>query len=898
MLVGPGGVGKSSLLRGLMKQLYSVTSSSTQLAETLTVKPVEASTNSTQPLIDDVPKPVSCQWVSDAGSFWKPVTDNDELMELVRLVHLVAKAFSGEVDSPRYIKMMQEKFPQSMHRMTSSKNSVEAIQREVVRDILSRAIEIAKNNPNAQVPLIEILLHLWDCGGQAVFLDILPAFLTPRTVFLSLYDASRELTDPCLIQSFKEGKVIAEQYHNATTVELLLEWMASIYAMLGTSRPNEAIPKYPRIIPVGTHGDASNVKDRKEEIISNLTHKYEDKAFAHLVKKGVIVDNTTAGKENEDPGFSYIRQQVHGLTSKELTVRTPVAWVLFRKVFHKVVKESKSPVVSLKLTREIAKACSIPEDEIPSMLKFYHDLAVFFHYKGVLSLSDQVIADPQWLVKEIARLLALEGFESVDNPALWKPLRETGILVQPLYEEVWKDTKLSSQSLMDLLVHFKIAVPIVQKEYKFPGKEYYVPCVLPFYRPETSASSLVSISGGEVVKRAAPLHLLFNTHHVPPGYFTRLATSLSSDPKCRVLFRHEAYCNRISILYGDPESRIDRITLTKQQYSVRIDLVRMLPRQSHDPSFVTTCRDVMKLIQNNSLSVLEWFPGVHVHMGFVCEICTTTEPKSKKRPTTGPENEKGTTTGPENEKGTTARPENEKRPTTRPENEKGTTTGPENEKRPTTGPENEKSPTTVPENEKGTTTGPEKEKSPTTVPENEKGTTTGPEKEKSPTTGPENEKGTTTGPENEKRPTTVPEKEKSPTTGPENEKGTTTGPEKEKSPTTVPENEKGTTTGPEKEKSPTTGPENEKRPTTVPEKEKSPTTGPENEKRPTTVPEKEKSPTTQPENEKVTTIDEHFVDISPEMSTSSRPCCTNYQYCPLDTAHQYWLKISPKILVS
>ena len=143
------------------------------------------------------------------------------------------------------------------------------------------------------------------------------------------------------------------------------------------------------------------------------------------MKKGVIVDNTTAGTcENEDPGFKYIRQEVHELASKELAVRTPVAWVLFRRVFQKVVKDSKSPIVSRKLAVEVAMACNIPRDSISSMLQFYHDLAVFFHYTQVPSLKDCVIADPQWLVMQIAKLLALEGFESVKTPALWKLLRE------------------------------------------------------------------------------------------------------------------------------------------------------------------------------------------------------------------------------------------------------------------------------------------------------------------------------------------------------------------------------------------------------------------------------------------------------------------------------------------
>ena len=42
----------------------------------------------------------------------------------------------------------------------------------------------------------EVLLHLWDCGGQLVFLDVLPAFLSSRTMFLLMFDASKGLDAP------------------------------------------------------------------------------------------------------------------------------------------------------------------------------------------------------------------------------------------------------------------------------------------------------------------------------------------------------------------------------------------------------------------------------------------------------------------------------------------------------------------------------------------------------------------------------------------------------------------------------------------------------------------------------------------------------------------------------
>ena len=222
----------------------------------------------------------------------------------------------------------------------------------------------------------EVVMHVWDCGGQPVFLDVLPAFLTSRTMFLLFFDARRNLLDKCSSLSYRAGRLVSKSELSFTALQLLTQWMASIHAMCirrdaiedpnleASTTPSEGkrpdtqgrktqmsdpardhkgpqisarnqhsfgeiiIPKFPRIIPVGTHGDEVQ---ENEKILSTLLSHCDRKAYAPLLLDGVIVDNTTAGhgKKHEDKGFRYIREQVHELTSKHLAVRTPIAWVLF-----------------------------------------------------------------------------------------------------------------------------------------------------------------------------------------------------------------------------------------------------------------------------------------------------------------------------------------------------------------------------------------------------------------------------------------------------------------------------------------------------------------------------------------------------------------------------------------
>ena len=633
MFVGPGGVGKSSLLHGLMNKPLP-TADSTQLADTMAVKPATK------------------KWFSaggDSASFWREITDNDETMELVGLVHLVAKASAGHSTSSRFISLLNNITFSSDHAVTEESSdsevvymysdrhvalkhdhhSIVKIQQKVVNDVLTQAVKIAKRNRNAEAPEEEVLINIWDCGGQPVFLDVLPAFLTQRTMFLLLYDARRSLTDSCIIRSFRCGKIIREQEHNATTLELMLEWMASIHAMLGSTESKEMVPKFPRIILVGTHGDDRQVKKKKDEITHQLNSECKGKAFVHLLKESIIVDNTTAGQgESEDPGFSYIRGETYKFADKDLSIDTPVAWVLFRRVFKKATTESRSPIVIYSVVKNIAVECGIPSKAIPSVIKFYHDLAVFFHYSEVPGLQNYVISDPQWLISQFAKILTLEGFEVFRDRLLWKFLWEQGVLVQPLYEEVWKDSELPSQSLVELLVHFLLAAPIEDvKITNLPGKEYFVSLVLPAY---TFADSLGDNQTAVVTKKAAPLHLIFNTYYVPPGFFSRLVTTLLSTPcydakynkmMFRVAFSKGVYRDRIVLLYGYVNSEIDEITLTKCKNSIKINVVRTQNRPQWYIPFSLTCHKILNIIAHCFRTILHWLKGIELQYAFICEHC-------------------------------------------------------------------------------------------------------------------------------------------------------------------------------------------------------------------------------------------------------------------------------------
>ena len=653
-MVGPGGVGKSSFLRGLMNQRLPQDAESTILIDTKTVKPQ-----------------LWAKAGESADSYWAEVTDEDEIEELAGLFQLVTLAkfrpsnpeamvvasAVGELDPQGYK-------PQSVQ--TISDEYVSSIKDNEVQNVLQQVAEHGIYYPqNRAGPQSEVLMHVWDCGGQPVFLDVLPAFLTSRTMFLLFFDARQNLLDKCSSLSHKAGRVVSKSEESFTTLQLLTQWMASIHAMCirkntfttpsGSENPatqgNEAhasdyfdgkkgqessatsvgediIPKFPRIIPVGTHGDAVRNREKQVKILSTLRSHCKGRAYTPLLLDGVIVDSTTAGcgKKREDEGFKYIREKVHQFATKHLAIPTPVAWVLFRKVLQKVAKGS--PIVPFEQAVAVGEACGIAEDVVPSVLHFYHELAVFLHFTQIKSLSNKVIADPQWLVKQLGRLLAPEELkQNVSNQLLWEPLHESGILVQPLYKEVWEESnskyKIPQNSLADLLEHFLLAasidpidpVKLPKSVTPYKGRKYFVPSALKLSMQDTDSTP----KSKEPVKTSSPLHLTFSTEYVPPGFFTRLSTTLTGKPKCEPLFEHGVYRDKITFRYD----KIDECTICVQSSSVQINVARIQHRPSHKiMTFRNACYNIMELILACSGIVKEWLPSVEVKAAFLCEQCS------------------------------------------------------------------------------------------------------------------------------------------------------------------------------------------------------------------------------------------------------------------------------------
>ena len=578
MLLGTGGVGKTSFKRSLMKLPWQPHTTSTIISDVEAIRPFGYEWQTSAP---------------DENEKWRKVTREDEMNELAQLlaaVHGNVPRFHSLPSNMRAVALFSAPDLPPTPTIHQQAKVEAVVEQKTVNDVLTEAIERANDMSTSDIMNLkpQPFLHIWDCGGQPVFLEILPAFLTSRTMFLLLFDASKDLREKWYTTQHFQGHQMTGEISSMSTLNLLLNWMSIIHAHLGQHEDMGGICDYPRMICLGTHGDKLTPA-KKVEIKEQLKSAYKFKAFAELIVDTFIVDNTTSGSvENEDPSISLVRKAIREFTFKKLIVQTPVSWVLFRKI----IQVLKANVVTLEEAQAIGKTCKIPPEEVPKVLMFYHELGVLLFYPHIKGLQSKVIISPKWFVETMGKVFTLKGREELKSSLMWTLLREKGLLIRRYYMAVWKnDSDLEPDAIMELLVHFRLAAAVVTDQYHFPrAKQFFLPAALPSFSGEVNKVE----SGFRY--RPAFLHITFSTKFVPPGFFTRFVTAMAQSHCCNLYFDDGIYRNRVTFKFGDPA--INQVILTDLNYAIQIDILRYVPSSPAALPFNKACHKLLNVLED------------------------------------------------------------------------------------------------------------------------------------------------------------------------------------------------------------------------------------------------------------------------------------------------------------
>ena len=365
---------------------------------------------------------------------------------------------------------------------------------------------------------------IWDFGGQSVYYDTHPIFLTKQAIYILACDLSRDPDQKAKAPTkagMYENKI--DTHNKKTNLDYLDFWMTSVYSLVSpsTNRQETLSPEMlPAVFLACTHADKpyknkANPKELAEKIFATL----KDKIYGDLLKDVFVVDNTKSGSNDECQDVKNLRESVLSVAKElpQIKKAIPLNWLKYEKVL-RLLSEEGYRWIPIERARQIASdECGIDDDEqFRTLLNFLHDQRILIHFSETANLEKMVILSPQWLIDIFKEVITVKRFKQTDKrvATLWRDFEKTGILDETLLNHAWRplsDNRETYESLVAIMEKFSLLCA-------WPSdgntQKYLVP------------SMLMSPPTDDVLKhldcvRTPSLFVAFESGRVPPGLFSR-----------------------------------------------------------------------------------------------------------------------------------------------------------------------------------------------------------------------------------------------------------------------------------------------------------------------------------------------------------------------------------------
>ena len=603
IFVGPAGVGKSSLLRRLLRMKLDPKRTSTQAAE-----------KSVRVEIKNISKTAA----QVSGLDWQKIAD--PISQASGLIGLLStnqeKAMKDESHS-----MVESDEPEQTRDITEPKSVSEQPQQsqsqfrkaiEFLRDVLKK-----KGVSGLQQHVRPLTLYLTDSGGQPEFQELLPALVVGPCVFFVVFPLDKDLKKKYEVEYVRphEEKCMREYLSSLTIQEDIMRSFASIaYTKYKDIHGKEVKP---RVLLVATFKDNVPEKDRQRRLKELQDMVEETDAY----RQGMIVDayetqmvftiNNLSDDESEKDA-KEIRDAFQILANADdFKVHTPSTWLIFSILLQ--YEYAKDSVISRQECFELAQECGIKnESEFEAALQFLHkQTGVLHYYEGLSELSQIVIRDPQHLFSRVNQLVEKTfTFKETRSGQCTKNF-EKGLFSRADYVTFTKESsssKLTPSMLLKLLEHLHVVVPLGG------GDKYFMPCAIAHLDKNTAIGRTRSAT-------IPPLLVTFNSGYCPKGLFGALVACIANkqlQANCTLdLVESQIHRNQICFTMG-----LYRLLLRIKPTYIYIEVISASSKSSSlSTGICTLCNSIRKLIEENiekACETLCYSDAANYSLSFIC----------------------------------------------------------------------------------------------------------------------------------------------------------------------------------------------------------------------------------------------------------------------------------------
>ncbi|XP_015755712.1 PREDICTED: uncharacterized protein LOC107335204 [Acropora digitifera] len=492
----------------------------------------------------------------------------------------------------------------------------------------------------------DIYSVLWDFAGESVYYETHQLFLTPKAIYLLVYDLSRdpeESAQPVKKQGVFEK--IEEQSCTKTNLDYLEHWMTSVSSQssqtedhdLYSASTSTVLPKtLPPVFLVCTHSDQPFGGNDPSELAIKVYGSLKTKSYGGQLFHAVFnVDNTKSGLQTECPEVKRLRESILAVAMElPLTKESiPIKWLKYEEALQVVLDEGHKWITIEHAKRIASEVCEIHDhQEFVTLLDFLHDQRILIHFGDTVDLNKLVVLDPQWLIDVFKAVITVKRYDQQERELndSWLRLEREGVLEEKLLKHAWG-------SLVEELHTFESLIAIMEKfsllccwssSDEPCGKEYLVPSMLRWYPPQEITKLITSA-------RLPSLFVKFEPGQIPSNLFPRLVLQFlqwgrnefwsTASPQLYKNFArfYTAEDENCSVVLLCHSSLIEVVVHEGNVHSRKDDLPRD-KRDKRDTFEVHCAREVFRQL----VFLLEclrkefcWLKRMKYKVGVICPVC-------------------------------------------------------------------------------------------------------------------------------------------------------------------------------------------------------------------------------------------------------------------------------------
>lgn len=420
------------------------------------------------------------------------------------------------------------------------------------------------------------LMVCYDSGGQPEFFDIMPLLATNPTGYIMVLDMSKKLDE----QTQSIINIDGEEYPLKVTyksVDLMKNAIASIQ-----SSGNDSLHQC--LLVVGTHLDQCN--DQEENILNldeqvhrdlinvnaeslikwrqkktNRARKIDRTHIIHPIALFLESKATALETKERDDVAQEIRTAVEKMSkSKNIQQNIPINLLLLQLEIQLTFTKSSFKYIAQESCYEYAEKCYIKEEDIPTVLKYFHSLGIILYY-------DNLVFSPQWLFDRISEII-FEKYTS-ENYSIIGDI-EKGMLKKEYLVTLYQG-KIKHPLTVDRLIKIFVNQNIMAQ---LSEDNLFMPSLL---NPCPQELESISLSRKYGCKSHETLHVKFENQYFPRAVFCFLATQFIAK---KWLLQEDLRYNDI-LVFQIPEGSGQFLCLVDYKTDLAIELYQKNHEHSH-----------------------------------------------------------------------------------------------------------------------------------------------------------------------------------------------------------------------------------------------------------------------------------------------------------------------------